>query len=550
MMRLLKPSLLARWSVLLLVLVIGNSPQVPFCGSAGPNDIGYLSFYGIVPMPHSQWSPDGRHIIFVEEGEIYRVTADGSNLQLILESEGPNEVFHSPRISPDGMRIVYMTTRYGVSREAQKGSLNNRRNFEIETSLLDGTDRRRLTNSYMQETNPVWSPDGSRIALMRELPGGWPLDYVGIYTMAADGSDKELILPREPLDFDLFPDIESGTHWDADAATQEYFLRDIILWHKPDFDVSTIPRTFDWAYWDETTESFVQQQRAPNRGGITSNAVADDLFIETNFDYDAGPVWSPNGNRIAFNGTVGFSQYVQLTPELRSKKIAGADIPKALYTVNADGSDLTPVLNTSSLDDGYRMHTDRWIGFWHQSGPPAWSPDGRRIAFFGYIDPAYHQDQSEIREIDWGPGLGLYEIGVDGSGLREIAIISESRLEAGELAWSPDGKSLLLSTMDEWGIPREVHVIRLDGSVPRLSALGLHASWSPDGSRIAVIGSSSPDEYPLYLVDRLYTMAPDGTDIQVIVERDEDGELRAVNAPVDEENCFLFVCWSGTDSVP
>ena len=32
---------------------------------------------------------------------------------------------------------------------------------------------------------------------------------------------------------------------------------------------------------------------------------------------------------------------------------------------------------------------------------------------------------------------------------------------------------------------------------------------------------------------------PDGTDIQVIVERDEDGELRAVNQV--EEKCFLLL---------
>ena len=46
-------------------------------------------------------------------GEIHRVTFDGSDLQLILAGEGPDApVFHSPRISPDGTRIVYVTTWY------------------------------------------------------------------------------------------------------------------------------------------------------------------------------------------------------------------------------------------------------------------------------------------------------------------------------------------------------------------------------------------------------------------------------------------------------
>ena len=517
-MRFPKPRVLARWAILSLLLSMGGSPEV--CLLTDPNDIGYLgdSIFGrgIISGPHSQWTPDGRHIIFVDGGEIYRVTPDGSDLQLILESAGPDEVFYSPRISPDGTRIVYMTTRHEVSREKTEESSANRRNFEIETSLLDGTNRRRLTENFMQDTSPVWSPDGSRIAFMRIYPGGWPPGNPGIYTMAADGSDQRLILPREPINYDLFPNIRFG------------------------------------GYWDDRVGTFVLQQRVPNQEMIDSDEPADSsaatndpvpTVLTTDFSYFGGPVWSPNGDKIAFIGSI---EYIQMTKD-DLKELASTSTPLALYTMNTDGSDLTPVL-TPPLhdDDNYGINIDR------PGWPLAWSPDAKRIAFLGYFYPEFYERQSETRRLDWLPGLGLYEIGIDGSDLRAIAAINIDALglrglvtiqseqgDTDERPWSTDGISLLLPTIAGRPFSGETPVVRAEGSVPRIDAPLLDASFSPDGSMIAVSDGRGYQVDVLSAVDRLYTMAPDGSDIQVIVERDEDGELRAVNQV--EKNCFLLV---------
>ena len=348
---------------------------------------------------------------------------------------------------------------------------------------------------------------------------------------------QELILPREPIDFDVFPNTYSWTYWDLSAEAQEH-----LLVSTPDFDALAISKTLEWAYWDETLEIFVPQQRVPNRELIatdegTASSAADDLFLTTNFFYKAGAVWSPDRNKIAFTGTIEFMHHFY-TQDYRSSDVSGASIPQALYTVNADGSDLTPVLSPSTFSDDQTGIVDPQIT------QLAWSPDGRKIAFLWYVNDYWLDSLAEFRRAIGSPGLGLYEIGADGSGLRKIADIDTKSNVTGALSWSPDGQSLLLSTIGfsrsgRLVEPNQVHVVRVDGSVPHLSALGLDASWSPDGSRIAVIDSSSPYEYPLYPADRLYTMAPDGTDIQVIVERDEDGELRAVNQV--EQNCFLLL---------
>ena len=71
---------------------------------------------------------------------IYIVRSDGSDLRRISASIGEYDIDYWPDISPDGSRVVYSTSRHRSKRPSH-------RNYEIETSKLDGSDRRRLTDT-------------------------------------------------------------------------------------------------------------------------------------------------------------------------------------------------------------------------------------------------------------------------------------------------------------------------------------------------------------------------------------------------------------------
>ncbi len=97
------------------------------------------------------WSPDGRWIAYATKGRVHLIRPDGSGMRLV-------------KIDTDGRR-------YGAD-------------------------------------FPVWSPDGTRLAMMLFVEG---IDSRDVYTMRADGTDLQKITSALPGSFevgegDLFPD--------------------------------------------------------------------------------------------------------------------------------------------------------------------------------------------------------------------------------------------------------------------------------------------------------------------------------------------------------
>lgn len=138
-----------------------------------------------------------------------------------------------------------------------------------------------------------------------------------------------------------------------------------------------------------------------------------------------------------------------------------------IYVVGADGGSMRRLTNTANVEDV----------------APAWSPDGRRIAFGRNAGRA---------------GWRLYSM--DGAGRHQRAITGSMSL-ASDPSWSPDGRRLAFSWMPR-RLPRmfaqQVAVVHADGrgfrvltQYARFKGGTGHPAWSPDGNTILFSGRVS-----------------------------------------------------------
>ena len=282
-------------------------------------------------------------------------------------------------------------------------------------------------------------------------------------------------------------------------------------------------------------------------GGIA--AVKADGSDRTRVAPEGGnPAWSPDGTRLAY-----------LTSE--------AEGEVALFVVGADGSARTKLAETTGES-----------GFYGYLLPPAWSPDGTKLAFVAVVEeecdadawivnadgsgltrltdlpgavygPSWSPDGARLAiankvcaeeegsgEDDFGGtvvGGGIYVAGADGSGPAEVVTWSEPDEEAdgaagadaaiGEPsppAWSPDGTKLLFAS------ERGVYTVDADGS--GLTVV-VHDAQSASAPEPAVVNAG-----PFNL--GLPTWSPDGAKIAFSAQPCED-----IEEDCDDEDADVFV---------
>ena len=249
------------------------------------------------------------------------------------------------------------------------------------------------------------------------------------------------------------------------------------------------------------------------------------------------PSWSPDGEQIAFVAHAGGTSRPRLDRYLYSNYRHHDQQNVKVALMAADGP---------SPPEGPLRH----IGSTARVAlyPPAWSPDGQRLAYLAYSGEEYPfdivlytvgldgLDLTRIRQASapatWSPNSEelafasldgeapiIYAVRPDGTRLRTIwrGEPGNDATSISQVSWSPGGTELLF-------VYGAVYIVRPDGDglsclVPGWAAT--RAAWSPDGSRIAVRHSGN----------EVIIMSRDGTALRILAIGEDDGLLHLSDLP-------------------
>jgi len=235
---------------------------------------------------------------------------------------------------------------------------------------------------------------------------------------------------------------------------------------------------------------------------------------------DLHPRWSPDGTRLAYiaAGPGGAQLYVRWMATGRSAKVANLEQAPSSIVWSPDGKEIAMVMLTLAPT--------------RPLGAPMTAPPGAKWA-----EPLKVIDRVTYRRDGAGyvkPGYRhLFIVSADGGQPRQLTFGKFD--EGGQVAFTPDGKSLLYSTNRSPDWEREAQesdIYRLDIATGATTQLTTRKgpdqapTPSPDGSKIAYVGFDDHGHRGYENV-RLYVMDRDGKNSRVLT-----GNLdRSVGAP-------------------
>jgi hypothetical protein len=221
-----------------------------------------------------------------DKWQIYVMRSDGSDPVKLTHVNSNNT---SPIWSPDGRKIAFVSDRDG--------------NREVYTMNADGNEPINLTQNAAEDWTPTWSPDGKRIAWASFRDHNWE-----IYAMNADGTAPVRLTNNTASDYD--------PAWSPDGRTIAFVSNR-----------------------DGNLEIYTMDADGKNQKRFTNHPATDQA-----------PAWSADGRQIFWESY--------------------RDGNMEIYSANVDGSGLRNVTHDSQADD-------------HGATSSPW---GRRIAFYSNHD--------------------------------------------------------------------------------------------------------------------------------------------------------------------
>jgi dipeptidyl aminopeptidase/acylaminoacyl peptidase len=337
-----------------------------------------------------------------------------------------------PQISPDGKWVVYTVATPDMDA--------NRNVTNIWMVSASGGAAAQLTQSG-HDSSPVWSPDGKTIAFLSSRGG-----ETQVYVLSLEGGEAQRLTKLSTgADFvkwspdgktiaftsSVYPDCKDD---DCNKKRDEENEKSKVKAH-----VAERLLYRHWTHWNEGKRSHLFV--IPAGGSATPRDLTSGADYDVPPDQRGGPAdinFSPDSREICFTA---------VTDEMEAISTNGD-----LFTVPVAGGEIKRITTQPGFDGG-----------------PAYSPDGKYIAYRAQLTAGYESDRWRVMLYDRQTG--------------KIENLTEGfDRSADELAWSADSKSIYFTAENETQKPLYQMAPRPGAEPKTILADTYNASFSLSGT--------------------------------------------------------------------
>lgn len=319
----------------------------------------------------SGWSAESIAILALEQNSsvLYQVNANGENLQL-LSGRDLNPLY--PSWSPDGSRIAFVRRLPGSNSEYSSTHI------ALWIMNADGSNMRSLVDVMYSIGNPVWTSEGEWIVFWGITESGY-----SIYRIRPDGFDLQEVVRIDDttgLTFAFLPSVSPDGNWLGFVGSED--------------DISNAPI---YNYYLMNTNTYQITLLAEN---ILNDWDCNDCPHPLSYFIQgySWMIWSPDSQRIGLLLDFGTEH-----PILEIRTVDGSfresiNGERALYpmawsptgewiSVSDANSDLNIIRPDGSDFRSYVVPDfDTYTSFSAPLNTPKWSPDGEWLAFITHTE--------------------------------------------------------------------------------------------------------------------------------------------------------------------